>query len=69
VLGAAMLAGAGVGLFSSIAEASEALVKIEREFLPNPARKAKHEFGFSQYLKLYRQLKEFNAEMSDFKNW
>lgn len=66
VLGAAMLAGVGTGLFPSLAEASVSLVKIEREFLPNPASKARHDFGFARYLQLYRQLKEFNAEMSSF---
>ena len=69
VFGAAMYAGVATGLFPSLAEASASLVKIGREFLPNPARKARHDFGFAQYLLLYRQLREFNAGMTSFSGW
>ncbi len=59
VVGAAMLAGLGIGAFASIEEAVDGMSRLERTFEPNPARKALHDEGFARYLDLYRRLKGF----------
>ena len=55
-LGAAMLAAAGIGRFSSIAEASETWYRPDRTFEPNPANYAAYRDLYGRYLELYRQL-------------
>lgn len=59
VLGAAMLAGVGAGLFSSLAEAARQLVRSERMFEPDPARRALYDDGFARYRDLYARLVGF----------
>ncbi len=62
VLGAAILAGVGNGLFANIDAATRQLVVFDRTFEPNPAQAGRHAFGFGKYLELYQQLKSFNAD-------
>ncbi len=45
VVGAAILAGAGAGLFDSLGEGAERLVKRDRIFAPNAARRARYDDG------------------------
>ena len=63
-LGAAILAGAGVGRFASAAEAASALVKIEQTVEPDP--KAVKQYGelFEQYEELRKLVVPFTQEWS-----
>jgi xylulokinase len=61
VLGAAMMAGVGAGLFLSLREAAKSFVVMDRVFEPNASETERHERGFAQYQMLYRQLVAFNA--------
>jgi xylulokinase len=51
-LGAALLAGVGVGLFSSAAEAAERFLRLTDTYVPDPARQA----AYSRQFELYRQV-------------
>jgi xylulokinase len=57
VLGAALLAGIGAGLFGSIEEAVKAAVEIERIFTPNAAHQAEHAARFRDFTALYEAMK------------
>ena len=59
LVGAAALAGVGRDAFESLSEATARMVRPERTFEPNPARKAMHEEGFARYLDLIARLKGF----------
>jgi xylulokinase len=60
LVGAAMLAGIGVGVYHSIAEASKELVSVAKVFEPNIASQQKYDLGFKKFLELYAALKPFN---------
>jgi xylulokinase len=60
VVGAAMLAGVGAGLFGSLGEAALRMVARERLFTPNPERAEWHDEGFARYVDLYQRLKGFS---------
>ena len=62
VLGAAMLAGVGSGLFRGIDEATRTIVAIDRIFEPRASERDRHAFGYRKFQELYRQLKDFNAD-------
>jgi xylulokinase len=64
VLGAAVLAGAGTGLFASLAEAAGWLVATDRIFEPDGALADRYAYGYGKYLELYRQLEAFNADLA-----
>jgi xylulokinase len=64
VLGAAVLAGAGVGLFTSLAEAAARLVATDRMFEPDARLADRYAYGYGKYLELYRQLEAFNADLA-----
>lgn len=59
LVGAAMLAGLGAGIFPAIDEAASRMCRIERTFEPDPAREALHDEGFARYQDLYARLKGF----------
>jgi xylulokinase len=61
VIGAAMLAGVGTGLFASIGEAAANLARRDRIFEPSVARRALYDDGFERYKDLYRRLKGFSS--------
>jgi xylulokinase len=61
-LGAALLGFSGAG-FSTLDEAVEQVVRVERIFEPNPAMSAVYEEKFCIYRKIYGTLKEINALM------
>jgi xylulokinase len=63
VLGAAILAGVGTGLFGSIKEAAGALVAIDRSFEPDASLSARYNYAYGKYRELYGQLEAFNAEL------
>jgi xylulokinase len=53
-LGAALLAGAGIGRFSSAAEASQSIVRLGRRVEPDPRRVSRYAELFEQYEELRR---------------
>lgn len=69
VLGAAILAGAGAGCFSSIGEAAGRLVVTDRVFEPDPSRRERMDFLYGEYRALYAALKPFNAARANFSFW
>ena len=52
-LGAALMAGAGCGVFASLEEAAEAMVSFDREFTPNQQRTEQYSRSFQQYKKMW----------------
>lgn len=56
-LGAAILAGVGVGMYKSFEEAVGQTVKVKRRHEPNPAHREAYERNYRIYLELYEQLK------------
>jgi xylulokinase len=60
-VGAAILAGTAAGVFTSIEEASDRMVRLERIFEPNRALKGQYEEGFRRYTDLYARLKGFGG--------
>jgi xylulokinase len=61
VLGAAMMAGVGAGLFSSLNRAAQDFVIFDRAFEPDPAQQARHAARLAGYKQLYEQLKPLQA--------
>jgi len=55
-LGAAILAGKAVGLYSSVEEAAERMIQIKERFEPNSANRGAYDAAFGMYLKLYDAL-------------
>jgi xylulokinase len=55
-LGAAVIAGVGVGLFPSLAEAARRMLRVGRTFAPNPALAANYDDLFSLYRETYKAL-------------
>ena len=55
-LGAAILAGKAVGLYSSVEEAAEQMIQIQERFEPNPANRAVYDDTYGTYVKLYDAL-------------
>jgi xylulokinase len=52
-LGAAVLAGVAVGLYSSPQAAVEELVSIKERWQPDPANKPAYDHGYELYVRLY----------------
>jgi xylulokinase len=61
VLGAAILAGVGVGLFSGIAEGIDSMVKTDREFVPDAARHHLYQDLYGAYRAAYQGLQDSGA--------
>jgi xylulokinase len=55
-LGAAILAGKAVGIYSSVEEAAEKMIQIKERFEPAAENRAVYDDAFSTYLKLYDAL-------------
>ncbi|HVY50863.1 MAG TPA: FGGY family carbohydrate kinase [Devosia sp.] len=60
-LGAAILAGVGTGIVPSLRAAVSQLVRFDRTFEPNGARRGYYDDKFAHYRQLYDALKPFNA--------
>jgi xylulokinase len=56
-LGAAMLAGVGVGVYRDFDEAVEETVDVKRRYEPDGADKEEYDRGYETYLELYTALK------------
>lgn len=63
-LGAAILAGVGVGLYPGFEEATRRTTRILRAHHPDPARHQRYQSWFELYAELYEQLKETMAKAS-----
>lgn len=57
-LGAALLAGVGVGMYQDFEEAVEATVHNRREHQPDPAKSCVYDHNYAIYLALYQNLKQ-----------
>jgi xylulokinase len=57
-VGDIMMAGVGVGVYRDFAEAKAAVVKVQREFQPNPANRRVYDDLYSVFLSLYPALRE-----------
>lgn len=60
-LGAAILAGKGIGVFDSVADACEGMVEIDKTFLPDPKNRAAYDLAYAKYKKLFKDLTEMFA--------
>jgi xylulokinase len=56
-LGAAIVAGAGIGLFKNLQDASRSMVKIRKRFEPNPENHIRYAEYYKKYVRLYEALK------------
>ena len=57
-LGAAILAGVGVGAYSSFDDAVTRTVRVTREHVPNLANEEAYDEGYRLYRQLYEDLKD-----------
>lgn len=55
-LGAAILAGTAVGIYSNIDEACEKMIAVKERFEPNPANFKIYEKTYQNYIQLYNDL-------------
>jgi xylulokinase len=58
-MGAALIAGVGVGIFKDFEIACGVCVKLQARYEPNPANYAVYRKVYSEYIKLYESLKNF----------
>jgi len=65
LVGDAVLAFTGMGLYPDLACAAEAMVKFDRHFLPNPQVCQEYQFYFELYKDTYHQLKGLMHRLSD----
>jgi xylulokinase len=65
VLGAAILAGTGSGIFPSLAAGVEAMVKLERTFEPNLKMHTLYQSRFEKYKRLWPLMKDYLRELAD----
>lgn len=66
MLGAAIIAGWGVGQFENLSEAAETMVKFRATLEPNPEHHARYTQLFECYRDLYAHLKDDFAKMAEF---
>ncbi|MCA1717740.1 MAG: xylulose kinase, partial [Actinobacteria bacterium] len=58
VLGSAMLAAVGAGIYADVQEAAEHMVHTERTIEPNPEAHEAYQFYVDRYVETYPQMKE-----------
>jgi sugar (pentulose or hexulose) kinase len=63
-LGAAILAGVGVGVFRNVEEGVAAMVRFERTFEPNPAQRPLYQQKYEQYKQLWPLLGNYLKAVS-----
>jgi len=64
VLGTAVCAAVGAGCFTSVAEASHAMVTVTERIEPNPANRETYDFYFDKYVRTYPQLRDLWHEVA-----
>lgn len=57
-LGSAIAAAVGAGIFASLPEASQNMVRVTEEITPNPENRETYDFYYKQYLETYPRLSE-----------
>lgn len=57
-IGCAMLAGVATGIYQSLEEARDALVKVKKTYFPNPSSVDIYKENFERYKKVYKNVKE-----------
>ena len=63
-IGSAITAGVGIGVFPSFKEGVASMVRLERNFAPNPQIQSKYENRFEKYYQLKLLLKNYLKELS-----
>jgi xylulokinase len=64
VLGAAILAGVGCGVFSSLEAGVETMVKLDRTFDPNPKKQALYSERFAKYRRLWPMMADYLRDLA-----
>jgi xylulokinase len=64
VLGAAILAGAGCGVFASLKAGVETMVRLDRQFDPDPAQQQQYEESFARYRRLWPLMADYLRELA-----
>ena len=64
-LGVAILAGVGAGLYPSVKEACDSMIKIGGEQLPVKENQPLYKKGYEQYVKLYPDMKNAFKRLSE----
>jgi xylulokinase len=64
-LGAAIIAGSGAGVFSSMEEGCQAMVRLGQEFEPDPRRQSQYDRRFEKYQKLWPLMAGYLRELAD----
>jgi xylulokinase len=59
ILGAAIIAGTGSGIFTSLTAGVETMVKLERTFTPNPRMQKLYDGRFEKYKRLWPLMKDY----------
>lgn len=59
ILGAAIIAGTGSGIFTSLAAGVETMVKLERTFTPNPRKQKLYDGRFEKYKRLWPLIQDY----------
>jgi xylulokinase len=62
-LGTAILAGVGIGEYSSIDDAIKKIINVKKVFLPNIKNKKIYDEKFKIYCKIYPMIKELNLNI------
>ena len=65
LVGDAVLAFTGMGVYADMATAAESMVKFDRHYLPNPDFGQEYQFYFELYKDTYHQLKSLMHRLSD----
>ncbi|MBA7566073.1 Ribulokinase [subsurface metagenome] len=68
LLGSAISASVGAGLYSSLKEASSKMVKIKEEIEPDKANYEKYSFFYNKYKELYQMTNEIMHDLSQKRN-
>ena len=64
LLGTAVCAAAGAGVYSDLVEAAENMVRVKRGVEPDEKNHEKYEFYFDKYKRTYFALRDLMYEMS-----
>ena len=65
LVGDAVLAFTGLGVYGDLPSAAEAMVKFDHHFLPNPVLRQEYQFYYELYKDTYHQLKGLMHRLSD----
>ncbi|MBN1221197.1 MAG: hypothetical protein JXM69_19900 [Anaerolineae bacterium] len=63
-LGAAIMAGTGIGVYASLAEGCAATVKLERVFEPDPLQQRRYNELFAQYQRLWPLMADYLRDLA-----